>query len=394
MARKRKADEKNSKEENSSWDAEAAAASALGGVRRTKKRFVGVRQRPSGRWVAEIKDTIQKIRVWLGTFDTAEEAARAYDEAAFLLRGANTRTNFWPNYSSSSSPALPSKITKILLSRLQERSNSLAMSDTHQENMHQHTSTCLNASERLLPKQGKRESDKHQENMQEEYIGEAIDFTDTCFINNQPDFKPQNTCSSDHHSSSIESSISQDEDFEASELNSDFNWSDMVQLLSTDTQIQQDGEEGNYARENVDFQFVDEIGSYNNNLSPFEIAEEFVQPMVQDYGDSAAHFSEVMKRMNFERNFSASLYAFSGIPECIKLKMDSGNGVHKERSEQLSRLREACNKKKEVEKTLESEKQFHSIVENHEQDSDYHQTDTRENELAIWNELAPLYYVI
>jgi EREBP-like factor len=57
-------------------------------------KFVGVRQRPSGRWVAEIKDTTQKVRVWLGTFETAEAAARAYDEAACLLRGANTRTNF------------------------------------------------------------------------------------------------------------------------------------------------------------------------------------------------------------------------------------------------------------------------------------------------------------
>lgn len=57
-------------------------------------KFVGVRQRPSGRWVAEIKDTTQKIRMWLGTYETAEEAARAYDEAACLLRGSNTRTNF------------------------------------------------------------------------------------------------------------------------------------------------------------------------------------------------------------------------------------------------------------------------------------------------------------
>lgn len=57
-------------------------------------KFIGVRQRPSGRWVAEIKDTTQKIRMWLGTFETAEEAARAYDEAACLLRGSNTRTNF------------------------------------------------------------------------------------------------------------------------------------------------------------------------------------------------------------------------------------------------------------------------------------------------------------
>ncbi|XVF49813.1 hypothetical protein PTKIN_Ptkin04bG0046200 [Pterospermum kingtungense] len=58
------------------------------------KRYLGVRQRPSGRWVAEIKDTSQKLRLWLGTFDRAEEAALAYDNAARLLRGRNAKTNF------------------------------------------------------------------------------------------------------------------------------------------------------------------------------------------------------------------------------------------------------------------------------------------------------------
>ncbi|XP_071933385.1 uncharacterized protein [Coffea arabica] len=73
----------------------------------TTRRFVGVRQRPSGRWVAEIKDSSQRIRLWLGTYDTPEEAARAYDEAARALRGENARTNFaaanHPNLSQSGS---------------------------------------------------------------------------------------------------------------------------------------------------------------------------------------------------------------------------------------------------------------------------------------------------
>ncbi|KAG2667242.1 hypothetical protein I3760_15G104700 [Carya illinoinensis] len=58
------------------------------------RRYLGVRQRPSGRWVAEIKDSLQKLRLWLGTFDSAEEAALAYDSAARLLRGKNAKTNF------------------------------------------------------------------------------------------------------------------------------------------------------------------------------------------------------------------------------------------------------------------------------------------------------------
>lgn len=70
-----------------------ASATAVTAASRGR-RFVGVRQRPSGRWVAEIKDSAQRVRLWLGTFDTADEAARAYDEAARALRGENTRTNF------------------------------------------------------------------------------------------------------------------------------------------------------------------------------------------------------------------------------------------------------------------------------------------------------------
>nr|XP_009762762.1 PREDICTED: ethylene-responsive transcription factor ERF010-like [Nicotiana sylvestris]XP_016481687.1 PREDICTED: ethylene-responsive transcription factor ERF010-like [Nicotiana tabacum] len=67
------------------------------------RKFVGVRQRPSGRWVAEIKDSSQRVRLWLGTYDTPEEAARAYDEAARALRGENARTNFASTLSNSNS---------------------------------------------------------------------------------------------------------------------------------------------------------------------------------------------------------------------------------------------------------------------------------------------------
>lgn len=77
---------------------QVAVDSLNGGRRKPSSRghhcFIGVRQRPSGRWVAEIKDSLQKVRLWLGTFDTAEDAARAYDKAARALRGANARTNF------------------------------------------------------------------------------------------------------------------------------------------------------------------------------------------------------------------------------------------------------------------------------------------------------------
>uniref|UniRef100_A0A7N2L9T8 AP2/ERF domain-containing protein n=1 Tax=Quercus lobata TaxID=97700 RepID=A0A7N2L9T8_QUELO len=215
---------------------QSATLAAPGGARRNRKRYIGVRQRPSGRWVAEIKDTIQKIRVWLGTYDTAEEAARAYDEAACLLRGADTRTNFYPCSPTHLRPALPSKITNLLLLRLQARHIASA----------------------------------------------SMVATSLPFSLQEPET----------------------ESFESSSVRLEEGWARALDMDDGKSQGggKEVGEKEGCDMEHIDFQFLDAVVS-TCYCSPFEIAEEMVEPVEQEtYGNEPSLLGETMKRMKYEES--------------------------------------------------------------------------------------------
>lgn len=413
MARKRKAiegveDKISSNEQGAmGWDEmvkEAAAAAALGGARRARKRFVGVRQRPSGRWVAEIKDTIQKIRVWLGTFDTAEEAARAYDEAACLLRGSNTRTNFWPcsTLSSSSSPALPSKITNLLLQRLNARNNSIINNQDQSAHERRRPNECI----------------------------ELQSETTTCFIDNNHvilsdllndhdqvfTFGHNNITASNPNieeiSRSFESCLTEKDECDGGEMES--NWMGMTQMVKSSSGdidennggVGEEEEEDQEAASVVDFHFLDDIGP-PCYYSPFEIAEEIGKAMEGSEGsedEPSSMMREAMKRMKYERKISASLYAFNGIPECLKLKLEGGN-YGKSSTELVTSLRRACDIKRDEKKVEEEEEEEEYQKLMKEKEGDKEEGSSAENEmesfsssdvdLSIWSslDLPPICFV-
>jgi len=352
MARKRKVteavEERNPCEATMAWEEVMKEAAELGSARRLRKKFVGVRQRPSGRWVAEIKDTIQKIRVWLGTFDTAEEAARAYDEAACLLRGANTRTNFWPSSQSSSTPALPSKITNLLLQRLKARNNNNNNNPCSLSSSSSSSSLFIN----------------HQQKQLEDVCGTESTFFSmdqfSDFLNDPEDYSTSNdefsndSAQIDYITSSLESCLNGNDDCreKEKEMEMEFDFSSVTPTSSADVNSGGEREEESEEATDLsaqDFQFLDNDVPPGYFYSPFEIAEDIEEQLEpENYGDEPSMLREVMKRMKYERKFSASLYAFNGIPECLKLKLESGNtnGRRVSISNQLTNLKMACSKNK------------------------------------------------
>ncbi|KAI3970879.1 hypothetical protein MKX01_024526 [Papaver californicum] len=362
MARKRKTIEDGQEHQGShddntkELDEIVKEVAALNGGRRGRKGFVGVRQRPSGRWVAEIKDTIQKIRVWLGTFDTAEEAARAYDEAACLLRGSNTRTNFWPSFSSSSSshpltPALPSKISNLLLLKLKSSRNNLNSSNSISNHQKHHHQEQLNETDEELA---------HETPLTEFFDEPAI-------------YSKNSTTTTATTSTTYSSDYMNMLSFDELSLNGDYQdlvvgdmgmeykggspagfYSDHLTTASAGNFYLEGEGEGEKEEKLVgedqeqmfidnqfqndddvvmDFQFID-IAAAGSSLPscyyPCDIAEDITEPIEQENHDDVEGdrnqpdmLRAAMKRMKYERISSASLYAFNGIPECLKLSLRS-----------------------------------------------------------------------
>lgn len=112
-------------------------------------------------------------------------------------------------------------------------------------------------------------------------------------------------------------------------------------------EVEEEGEEKiGVDLNDMDFQFG------GNYYSPFEIAEGMGEEEWGGVDDGSSMLSAAMKRMKYERKISASLYAFNGISECLKLKLGGRNGGGEAMTEQLYSLSKAC-KRQRVEEITE-----------------------------------------
>ncbi|KAM7520487.1 hypothetical protein LguiB_019449 [Lonicera macranthoides] len=117
--------------------------------REVRRKYRGVRQRPSGRWAAEIWDPRIEKGIWLGTFDTAEEAARAYDIKAVEFRNNKAKTNF----------PLSDYYTELMSSQNNEENDQVNRANVREENK----KTSQNETQAAVAMEGESSSNKEDE---------------------------------------------------------------------------------------------------------------------------------------------------------------------------------------------------------------------------------------
>ncbi|KAJ4879625.1 Ethylene-responsive transcription factor ERF012 [Raphanus sativus] len=124
------------KEMSLSSPSQSSPSSSSPKIKKNKiKKYKGVRMRSWGSWVSEIRAPNKKTRIWLGSYSTAEAAARAYDVALLCLKGPQANLNF-PS-SASSHPLLdemtilsPKSIQKIAAQAANNSSDLFALSSS------------------------------------------------------------------------------------------------------------------------------------------------------------------------------------------------------------------------------------------------------------------------